>query len=80
MRAYEKEPVEKVFGEPEIVELGLDDNGNRHWYMATREDFEEVGENGVLQLDMQHFAIGTRITLEEPIEAELTTSPSLRRA
>lgn len=67
MRAYENEPANKVFGEPEIVELGLDEKGNRQWYMATREGFEEVGENGVLQLDMEHFEIGTRITLEEPL-------------
>lgn len=70
MRAYEKEPANRTFGEPEIVELGLDDDGNRQWYVATREGFEEVGENGVLQLDMQHFAVGTRITLEEPLPSE----------
>lgn len=70
MRAYEKEPANKVFGEPEIVELGIDDDGKRQWYMATREGFQEVGENGVLMLDMQHFTVGTRITLQEPLEDE----------
>jgi hypothetical protein len=67
MRATEKEPATRVFGEPEIVELGLDDAGNRQWYVSTREGFEETGENGVLMLDERHFAIGTRLTLQEPL-------------
>ena len=70
MRAHEKEPSQTMFGEPEIVELGIDENGNRQWYMATREGFEEVGEDGVLKLNRQHFEVGTRITLEEPLPPE----------
>lgn len=68
MRAYEKEPSERQFGEPEIVELGIDDKGNRQWYMATREGWEEIGEAGVISLCSGHLNVGTRITLQEPIE------------
>lgn len=68
MRAYEKEPSTKTFGEPEVIELGIDHNGNRQWFMATREGFQEVGDiGGTLVLDMMHFAIGTRVTVEEPL-------------
>jgi hypothetical protein len=57
----------QVFGEPEVVTLELDDDGNRRWLLSTREGLQEIGEGGVLQLDRDHFAVGTRITLEEPI-------------
>lgn len=67
MRAYEKEPVYEHISEPEIIELGIDDNGEKQWYMATREGFEEVGnDDGVLTLDRKHFNVGTRIELVEP--------------
>ena len=75
MRAYEKEPANKVFGEPEVVELGLDHDGNRQWFLATREGFEEVGDDGVLQLDRQHFQVGTRITLQEPLPFPVGDGP-----
>lgn len=68
MRDQDKERSFKFFGTPEIVELGIDDRGNRQWYISTREGWEETGEDGVLQLDMRHFAIGTQIVLTEPID------------
>lgn len=77
-RAYEREPAERVWGEPEIVELGLNEEGNKQWFMATREGFQEVGEDGCLQLDMQHFTVGTRITLEEPLDDTSCSPPSLQ--
>ena len=59
MRNYEKEPVYEYTGE--------DDRGEKQWYMATREGFEEVGnDEGVLTLDRKHFNVGTRIELVEP--------------
>lgn len=66
-REFEFEPKDPVFGQSERVELGRDHNGELQWYMATREGWQEVGKDGVLKLDKTHFAVGTRITLEEPL-------------
>jgi len=51
-------------GEVEVVELGLDHNGKKHWYIQTREGWDEVGlDDGTLVLSMDHYAVGTRIEL-----------------
>lgn len=53
----------------ENVELRLDDDGVKRWWMGTREGWQPVGHGGViLELRAEHFKAGTKITLEEPIE------------
>ncbi len=53
----------------EKVELRLDEDGVKRWWMGTREGWQHVGHDGlVLELLAEHFNVGTKITLEEPIE------------
>lgn len=58
------------FGEPETVELRLCDDGVRRWHLATREGWQVTGldDGTTLMLTADHFTIGTKITLCEPIE------------
>lgn len=73
-----RKDIHKVYelGNMEAVELGIDHNGNKQWYMSTREGWEEVGEDGTLKLSSEHFEVGTRIELHnvapehDPIDSE----------
>ena len=53
---------------PENVELRMDSDGIKRWWISTREGWEHAGHDGlVLELSSEHFEVGTLITLEEPI-------------
>lgn len=55
--------------EPENVELRLDEHGNKKWYLSTRDGWVECGHKGlVLELSTDHFNVGTKIELKEPIK------------
>ena len=55
-------------GRPEIVELGLDDDGNPQWYMSCDDGWNEVGApDGTLTLSAENYAVGTRIELTETL-------------
>ena len=45
-----------------------EDTGRRYWWGSEDgwKDATEIGEDGVLMLDAQHFAIGSVLTLTEP--------------
>ena len=51
------------YGFVEIVELGVDHNGNKQWYASTQDGWEEIGKDGVLELSAEHSEAGTRIEL-----------------
>lgn len=56
------------WSEPENVELRLDDDGVKRWYLGTREGWQRCGHEGrTLEMFADHYAVGTKITLEEPI-------------
>lgn len=56
------------WAEPENVELRLDEDGVKRWYLGTRDGWQHCGRDGLtLELSAAHFAVGTKITLEEPI-------------
>lgn len=47
--------------QPENVELRLDEYGNKKWYLATRDGWQECGHNGlVLELSVEHFSLGIK--------------------
>lgn len=58
--------VEYKPGNVEIVELGLDHNGQKQWYADTREGWVEVGSDNTLKLSAEHFEVGTKIKLTNP--------------
>lgn len=53
-------------GDVETVELGIDHDGKKQWYISTREGWEETGVDNVLMLDAEHFEVGTKIELTNP--------------
>lgn len=56
-------------GPPENVELRLDDDGVKRWWISTRDGWQHAGHKGrVLELDADHFNVGTKIELVEPLE------------
>lgn len=55
-------------GEVEVVELGIDHNGDKQWYLSTREGWHEVGRNGQLIIDKEYCTVGTRIEVSEVVE------------
>lgn len=57
------------FGEPETVELRMCEDGKLRWHLSTREGWQVTGlEDGSnLSLDAAQFAVGTKISLSEPI-------------
>jgi hypothetical protein len=59
----------RPYGGPETVELRMAD-GRPRWHMATREGWQITGsaDGLTLMLKASHFAVGTKITLCEPIE------------
>jgi len=50
------------------IELREDDDGRRYWYGAEDgwKEPTELGEDGVLMLSVEHFAVGTKLYMEEP--------------
>lgn len=55
--------------QPENVELRLDEYGNKKWYLSTRDGWQECGHDGlILELSVEHFSVGTKIELTEPVE------------
>ena len=55
-------------GALENVELRLDDDGVKRWWIGTRDGWQHVGHKGLtLELSAAHFEVGTTITLVEPI-------------
>jgi hypothetical protein len=73
-----REDIHQVYepADTELVELGVDHNGKKQWFMSTREGWCEVGEKGVLMLDHRHFEVGTKIELTNP--SELYSNESVR--
>ncbi|MCV0427561.1 MAG: hypothetical protein K5905_19045 [Roseibium sp.] len=53
-------------GDVEFVELGVDHDGNKQWFISTREGWEETGVDNVLMLNAEHFEVGTKIELTNP--------------
>ena len=53
-------------GAVEKVELGVDHDGNKQWYVETRDGWEETGVENVLMMDAEHFEVGTKIELTNP--------------
>jgi hypothetical protein len=52
------------------IELRVDeDTGRRYWWGFEEgwKDATEVGQNGVLMLDVQHFDVGTVLTVEREV-------------
>lgn len=57
------------FAAPENVELRLDEDGVKRWYIGTMDGWQHCGHGGLtLELSAEHFNVGTKITLEEPIQ------------
>lgn len=54
-----------VFGEPERVEVRLDDDGRPAFFFSSREGWENLGPE--LRMAADTYAIGTKITLWEPL-------------
>ena len=56
--------------EPEKVELRLDEDGIKRWYLSTREGWQRVGrqEGRELLLNTAFYKLGTRFMLVEPRE------------
>lgn len=56
-------------GEPENVELRLDDDGVKRWYLSTREGWQVCGVDDGRKLIMSAhlYEAGTTLTLVEPI-------------
>jgi len=54
-----------VFGESERVEVRLDDDGKPTFFFSSRDGWEDLGPE--LRMAAEHYAIGTKITLEEPL-------------
>lgn len=52
-----------------VAELGLDHNGDPKWYASTRDGWNEVGthDNTLLELSVDHFKVGSRVEIHEPI-------------
>ena len=61
----------RPFGEPETLELRMCEDGSPRWHLSTREGWQVTGLNdgAVLSLDASHCAVGTKITLAEPIKS-----------
>lgn len=53
-------------GNVEIVELGIDHNGNKQWFGNSRDGWVEVGKDNILTLNAEHFEVGTKIELTNP--------------
>ncbi len=57
------------FGEPETVELRMCEDGEPRWHLSTRDGWMVIGsaDGKTLMMKASHFAIGTKLTLSEPI-------------
>jgi hypothetical protein len=55
-----------TYQEPEVAILVVDDEGVRHWEIQTRDGPQLL--DGDIILDPNTFALGTRVTTEEPLE------------
>lgn len=55
----------RAFGEPEQVEVRLDDEGRPSFFFSTRDGWEDLGPK--LRMAADSYAIGTKITLREPL-------------
>lgn len=63
--------MDKEYFQPEVVELKMDGEGNKKWYLFTRDGPVPAGHSGnTLELSVDHFNVGTRIELLEPIIEE----------
>lgn len=56
---------EVKYAEPECVEVRLDDDGNPSFFFSSREGWEDLGPE--LRMAADSYAIGTKITLKEPM-------------
>ncbi|WP_155987325.1 hypothetical protein [Paracoccus pantotrophus] len=54
-----------VFGEPEIVEVRLDDDGNPAFFFSSRDGWVNLGPE--IRMAADTYAIGTVITIQEPL-------------
>ncbi|WP_156429018.1 hypothetical protein [Paracoccus aminovorans] len=55
-----------AFGEPERVEVRLDDDGRPSFFSSTRDGWADLGPE--LRMAADAYAIGTEITLREPLK------------
>lgn len=55
-----------VFGEPERVKVDLNDQGERTFFVGTRDGWEDIGS--IIELWARFYAIGTQIELKEPLK------------
>jgi len=67
-----REDIYKTYerGQAEVVELGIDHNGQKQWYVNARGEWHEVSLNGNLVLNQDYYKVGTRIELTETLEKE----------
>lgn len=56
------------FGEPERVEVRLDDDGKPSFWFSGRDGWEDLGPE--LRMAADTYAVGTEITLREPLPVE----------
>ena len=55
--------------EPENLEVRRDDDGVKRFWLSTREGWQHAGHEGrTLEMNADHYNVGTTITLVEPIE------------
>lgn len=60
----------RPFGEPKTVELRMCDDGEPRWHASSRDGWEVTGmaDGTTLSMKASHFAVGSKLTLQEPIE------------
>lgn len=66
LKAQLEQLLEDKFGEPERVEVRLNDEGGKEFFVSTRDGCESLGVE--IHMLAEHYAAGTCITLEEPLE------------
>jgi len=64
----------RPMGETKTLEVRVCDDGQPRWHESTREGWEVVGSaNGAtLTMKASHFANGSKLTLQEPIDTAST--------
>ncbi|WP_027237828.1 hypothetical protein [Leisingera caerulea] len=57
------------FGEAETVELRVCEDGKARWHVATRDGWQVTGagDGATLMMKASHYAVGTKLSLREPI-------------
>jgi hypothetical protein len=60
----------RPMGETKTLEVRICDDGYPRWHEATREGWQVIGSanGGTLMMKAAHFANGSKLTLQEPID------------